>query len=360
MRSKKRTRLLALVVPVAALAVVLWARTGVRADPPVPVPAIPHAQAAPTTPPAAAGGPAQHVTVGLYLQNISEIDIKSNSFTAELYLWFRWTGDADPTLTYQITNAVNVTDLSQIPIYTDEAGAPRPEVMPDGHKLQTFHIYGRFGHPFPLARYPFDNHDITLSIEDAKRRSWELVHDIDVAGSAIRPDLSVPGWTLGALHAELGETRFATTFGDTRSNADSERYSRVEFTVHIDRPVVGIVSKTVIPIALILLITFGAFFCQPIDIDARLCLTITALISAVALQITAATELPPTGSLLLLDKIYILSYATILAVTFCCIAANRLVHAEQLERAHKVDRWALPVIAIGYFGLLAFFVMKAH
>ena len=341
-------------LPAFALAMLLWAHTRVRADPPAPAD-VPVRQ----TPAPATGGPAQTITVGLYLQNIPEIDIKSNSFTAELYIWFRWSGDIDPTLTYQITNAVSVADMSRIPIYTDAAGNPVPEIMPNGEKLQSFHVYGRFGHPFPLAKYPFDDHDIVLSIEDAKHNNRALIHQIDVKGSAIRPDLQIPGWTLSALHSEMGATQFATTFGDTRTPDGHEAYSRVDFIVHIDRPVVGIVSKTIIPIALILLITFGAFFCQPIDIDARLCLTITALISAVALQITAATELPPTGSLLLLDKIYILSYVTILAVTFFAIAANRLVHAEKVEQAHKLDRWAFRGTATISFALLFVFVARA-
>ncbi len=345
-----------MVLPAFALAMLLWAHSRVEADtppPPSPAPEVAHAQPTPIA------GPLQTIVVGLYLQNIPEIDIRSNSFTAEFYIWFRWSGDIDPTLTYQITNAVSLADMSRIPIYTDANGVPVPEIMPNGEKLQSFHIYGHFGHPFPLSRYPFDAHDIVLSIEDAKNPNNRLVYQIDVKGTAIRPDLRIPGWSLSKMQTALGNTQFATTFGDLRDEGTSEAYSRVDFTVHIDRPVVGIVSKTIIPIALILLITFGAFFCQPIDIDARLCLTITALISAVALQITAATELPPTGSLLLLDKIYILSYVTILAVTFCCIAANRLVHAEKLDSAKKLDRWAFRGTAVGYFALMAYFVLRA-
>lgn len=339
---------------------ILWVRTGVHAQPEAPGSAVvPSGKSSEPAPATAASGP-QHVTVGLYLQNIPEIDVKTNSFSAELYIWFRWRGDVDPTIGYQITNAVNVSELTQTPIYLDNTGAPSPELLPSGEHLQTFHVYGRFGHPFPLARYPFDNHSIVLSIEDAKRRVTELVHDVDIPGSGVRADLSVPGWTLSKMRIEQGETKFPTTFGDTRANPANERYSRVDFIVDIDRPWVGIVSKTVIPIALILMITFGAFFCQPGDIDARLCLTITALISAVALQITAASELPPTGSLLLLDKIYILSYATILAVTFLCIWVNRLFHAEQLERAAQVDRWGFRATIAAYFGLLVLFVVRAN
>jgi hypothetical protein len=361
----RRKRPLALIAPGFAVALVLWAWAHVRAEPApggTPPPAAPTAPAPSTgspPPPAPTGAPAR-VTVGLYLQNIPEIDIKANSFTAEFYLWFRWRGDIDPTLTYQLTNAVNVAELSRIPIYADASGAPVPEVLPGGEKLQTFHIYGRFGHPFPLVRYPFDDHDIVISIEDAKLPIDRLVHVIDARDTAKRPDLAIPGWQLGAMQSQLGTTTFASHFGDTREHGGGETYSRVNFVMHIDRPVVGIVSKTVIPIALILLITFGAFFCQPSDIDARLCLTITALISAVALQITAATELPPTGSLLLLDQIYILSYVTILTVTFLCIAANRLVHAEQPERASALDRWGFRLVSSAYFGLLILLVMRVR
>lgn len=301
----------------------------------------------------------QQVSVGLYLQNIPEIDIKTNSFSAEFYLWFVWKGDIDPTLTWELTNVVSYTELAKLPVFVDAEGNSAPDTLPDGSHLQQFHVYGRFGVPFPLGRYPFDNHEILISLEDARHASDALTHVIDVAGTARRPDLQIPGWTLGPIRTEHTRAQFATNFGDTRVQ-HSEAYSRVEFRVHIDRPIVGIVSKTVIPIALIILITFGAFFCQPSDIDARLCLTITALISAVAMQLTATAELPPTGSLLLLDKIYLHSYVAILAVTFLSIAANRAVHGDRPERAARIDRIGLWLTAGGYFGGLALFMIGAR
>jgi hypothetical protein len=350
---RRRARLLPF-LPALGLGVVLWANAGVRAQAPAPAPAPPPAEHAP----AAGDGKQETITVGLYLQSLPEIDIKSNSFQAEFYLWFLWKGDLDPTLSYQLTNAINVAELSRTPIYTDAAGNAVAETLPDGRHLQTFHVYGRFGHPFPLSKYPFDDHDITISVEDAKNPIGRLTHQIDEKGSNMRPDLTIPGWTLSQMRPRLGRSQFATTFGDPRGGDTGETYSRVDFEVHIERPWVGIVVKTVIPIALIILITFGAFFCQPDDIDARLCLTITALISAVALQFTAATELPPTGSLLLLDKIYVMSYGAILAVTFCCIAANRAVHADDRARAARIDRWGLWLVGLGYFLPLAFFVLR--
>jgi hypothetical protein len=346
-------RVLRFAGPALALAVMLMARSGVWGQQP----------SSPTAPPATtikpqpkSGAAPETVSIGLYLQNIPEIDIKTNSFSAEFYMWFAWKGELDPTLSYELTNAVNVSELTKIPIFTDAEGNSVPETLPDGRKLQQFHVYGRFGHPFRLTGYPFDSHDITISIEDARHSVEALVHEIDVTGSNINPDLTIPGWSMSKMQSSLKRHKFATNFGDIRTGRGEDIYSKVDFTVHIDRPVVGIVSKTVIPIAIIILITFGAFFLQPNDIDARLCLTITALISAVALQFTAATELPPTGSLLLLDKIYILSYVAILATTFCCIASNRYGNAEKPKSAARVDRIGLILVAAGYFGGLLMFL----
>ena len=355
-RPRSALRLVRLVAPAAGLALILLLRTvGGAADKPVaaePTPPPPK----PVASPVSAEGP-QKVSVGLYLQNLPEIDIKTNSFSAEFYLWFVWKGDIDPTLTYELTNVVAFTELAKIPVFVDAQGASAPDTLPDGSHLQQFHVYGRFGVPFPLARYPFDSHDIVISLEDARHSSDALVYVVDEPGSARRPDLVIPGWTLGPIRGELSSSKFGTNFGDPRAAA-TETYSHAAWKVHIDRPVVGIVSKTVIPIAIIILITFGAFFCRPEDIDARLCLTITALISAVALQLTATTELPPTGSLLLLDKIYMLSYIAILAVTFLSIAANR-AHADRPERAARLDRYGLWLTASVYFGGLALSLLAA-
>lgn len=301
------------------------------------------------------------ITVGLYLQNIPEIDIKSNSFSAEFYLWFLWNGDIDPTLSYQLTNAVGVAELTRTPVYADAAGNAVAVQLADGGHYQLFHVHGRFNQPFPLGRYPFDEHDLVISVEDAKHAVATLQYAIDNRESSMRPDLSIPGFCLSAMRAKQALTHYPTNFGDPRFPGGSESYSRVDFKVHIVRPMVGllskiVISKIVIPIALIILITFGAFFCQPQDIDARLCLTITALISAVALQFTASTELPPTGYLVLLDEIYIVSYVVILGVSFFAIAANRLAHAERPDAARRLDRAGLWLFGGGFFGALALLV----
>jgi hypothetical protein len=177
----------------------------------------------------------------------------------------------------------------------------------------------------------------------------EVVYQIDQKGTTLSPALAIPGWKLGKVVPVTTVKRFPTNFGYS-TGSDTDQYSHVDFTVHVIRPQVGMFFKVVLPISLIMLITFGALFCKPDDIDARLCLTITALISAVALQYTTTTELPPAGYLLLIDKIFLLSFATILFTTFVSIFSNRLAGEGDHSGAHRLDRWGLIVLPIGFFG----------
>ena len=53
----------------------------------------------------APGGPAK-VVVGAYINDIQELDFKSNSYAIDLYVWFRWTpaADFDPSKTMEFMN----------------------------------------------------------------------------------------------------------------------------------------------------------------------------------------------------------------------------------------------------------------
>jgi hypothetical protein len=170
--------------------------------------------------------------------------------------------------------------------------------------------------------------------------------------------MAIPGWNLGSIGAKVSSVHFPTNFGDTRVSSGMDTYSHVEFSVHVTRPRAGLILKTLVPISIIILITFGALFCKPQDIDARLCLTITALISAVALQYTTSTELPPTGYLLLIDKVYLLSYVVILVTTFLSIFANRLESAGSPDRARRLDRQGLMGLTVLFFGGTIFLALS--
>jgi hypothetical protein len=305
--------------------------------------------AKPPPSPAAPAPTVQRVAVGLYLHHEMQVDLRANSFLADFYVWFRWKGDIDPTKSFELRNAIEQWQIVKVPAYVDEAGAASPLVLPDGTKYQILRVEARFGRPFSVKQYPLDEQDLPIEVEESKYLSNELAYDLDRAPTGVDRRIEIPGWEVASTNADVDEAFFETNFGDPRV-IGHERYSRMHLNVHIVRPIGGMIVKTVVPLAIVIMITFGVFFMGPHLIDARLTLSVTALVSAVALEFSTATELPEVGYLVLLDKVYILSYVIILSTCATSIFAARYAEAEQFSKAMRLDRIAGIVLSAAFFG----------
>jgi hypothetical protein len=295
-------------------------------------------------------GPRQ-VYVGVYMHHVPELDLQENSYIADFYLWFRWQGDdIDPSQSFELTNLVEGWDVMRNVSYTNDDGEPEPADLGDGWRYQVMRIQARFAQPFDVHRYPFDHQEINVDLEDVEYVSSQLVYVPDEGTYSVHPGLAIPGWTLDGVDAHVTEIAYPTNFGDTRRPAGEDRYSHFTYTVRVIRPVVGYLVTTVLPVAIVMLITFVMFLIDSKYFEGRLGLGITSLISAVALQLTAQSDLPSAGYLVLLDHVYHLAYLAIFFSLLESVVAVRLADAGQLERSKRLDVVALVVVPLFFFG----------
>lgn len=301
---------------------------------------IARAETAPTPPtaePPATGTP-QVVDVGVYVHHVPEIDLRSNTYLLDFYLWFRWTGSIDPTKTFEFTNAVESWDQLRTPIYVGDDGAARAELLDGGVKYQVFHVHGRFQHAFPLQDYPFDRQEIVVAFEDSQNVVGSLVYRVDTQSTGYHSSITLPGWNVRGARTTITHERYTTNFGDLRLPTSGDTYSHFTYALQLDRPVSGYLAKVLVPLGIVLLISFVVFFMHPRYFEARVTISLTNLISAVALQLSAASDLPNVGYLVLLDRIYHLCYLTI----FLCLAESVIVarmHDDGKEAAaRRIDR----------------------
>ncbi len=359
-----RLRRLALFIPAMGLAIALVVTATVGAEPAVAPPepdkgepAPPAADQPPPPPPEPAepevpkGERPQKVFVGIYLKEVPTIDLKSNTYMADFYLWFRWKGDIDPTESFELTNAVQAWDMLKAPIYD------APETLDDGSRYQVFHIQAVFSHAFPLHAYPFDQQDIVIELEDSEYQTSDVVYVDDAPNTNFHPGIEIPGWEIRKHTATVSEARYRTNFGDPRVTGGGDVYSHYAFALHVRRPALGYLIKTVVPIAIVILITFVVFFINSKYFEGRLGLAITSLISAVALQLTSSADLPSVGYMVLLDRIYNVSYAIIFLTLLESVIAVRLTDRGQEDRARKLDRISLAVLAAVFFGSLILIIL---
>lgn len=302
-------------------------------------------------------GVPSHVTVGLYMHHIPELDLPTSSYLADFYLWFLWRGEPDPTENWEITNLVEGWDLMQEPLYVDDEGEPAPELLPDGRHYQLFHVQGRFGHPFDVHAYPFDAQDIVIEVEDGEYLTDELIYDVDPGSTLLHPTLELPGWDLGTPAPVVIESVYPTNFGDIRNPEGGDHYSQFRYVLRVHRPVLGAFVKTIVPIAVVMMITLVMFLIDPKYFEGRMGLGITSLISAVALQLTAAADLPATGYLVLLDHVYNASYVVIFVALLESVISVRIADQGDVARARRIDVITLVVLSLAFFGTVATLVI---
>ena len=266
---------------------------------------------------AAADTPRQ-VTIGMYINDIQAIDLASHSYAVDFYLWFRWSDpDWDATASFELMNTFDPEASVQTVLYD----APVPQ--PDGSFYQLVRHQGLFSVKFPLSKYPFDSQRILIAVEDAEEGAGDLQWVADEDGLTLNPEISLPGYRMGAPQLVIRDKPYPTAFGDL-AEPDVTAYARAEFIVPISRPVISGTLKAFVPVFLIVLSAAFALLLDPAHVEARIGLAITALLTLVAMQFTMQSGLPEVAYLTLLDKIYLLSYLYVLAVIGVVVRGTRV------------------------------------
>jgi hypothetical protein len=245
------------------------------------------------------------VVIGTYINDIQELDFKTNSYAVDLYVWFRWKPTdkgIDPSKTMEFMNRYNPDDHLRTELYEE------PKPMPDGSVYSIIRNQGRFSAKFPLEHYPFDTQSLTVEIEDTVSGVGAQIYVPDRNSAVtINPDITLPGFKVGKPVMQIATKTYPTDFGDL-ADPEATSYSRVSLSVPVTRPILAMSIKTFVPIGLIVLCAALVFFVRPHYVEGRMGLGITALLTLVALQLTSGAALPEVDYLMMLDKIYLLAY----------------------------------------------------
>ena len=262
--------------------------------------------------------PPVEVTVGAYVNDIQAIDLSRHSYVVDFYLWFRWNpDDPDPTGSFELMNTFDPEAHVETVLYDE------PVPQPDGTLYQIIRHQGAFSSKFPLENYPFDHQRLVVAVEDSENGSNLFRYVADDPAVTLNPDITLPGYTLDEVTLTIRDKPYTTAFGDL-AQPDVAAYSRVEFSVLITRPWLSGLLKIFLPVLLVLLCAIAALLLDPTHVEARIGLSITALLTLVALQFTLLSGLPEVSYLTLLDQFFIASYLLVLVIVALIVRGTRL------------------------------------
>lgn len=255
--------------------------------------------------PAKKGEPSR-VYVGMYVNDIQQLNMQDFTYTLDFYLWMRWKGrDLDPPSTLDIMNAAEAWGMMVTPLYEE------PQKQPDGSLLMVTRYQGKFNNEMPLQSYPFDRQHLIAEFEDTILTGKTLEFVPDNPAIALNPDIDLPGYRIGTATLTVRDQLYDSTFGDQAATAP-QTYSRFVADIPITRPYLANALKTIFPIFLVAITGSFVFFIAANLVESRIGMAITALLTLVALQFTTTSMLPEVEYLMMIDGLYVISYVFVI------------------------------------------------
>ena len=285
---------------------------------------------------------AERVTVGLYVINVYDINLSSQTYYLTGYVWMRWKGENDPTQSLEFTNTVEEWGLLRKNIYE------KPLVLEDGSYYQATRIQGRFFQPFDLTNYPLDKQKLILLIENSDNAD-KVVFLPDTDASGYDQNLMAPGWDITSLQMEPLIHDYGTNFGDP---ADPGTYSTVKFALDLTRMQNLFIWKLMLPLVIVLFTNWLALLLSPTRIDVRTAMPATALLTTVFLQQASLDAIPQVASLVLMDKIYAVAYGVIVLTFARIIWDNTHINEQDAHAVRTMQRMDLISLVLQVTGFV--------
>ncbi len=297
-----------------------------------------------TAPPPGWQGEAAEVVAGIYVDRIVDVSPKSNEWTADFYIWFRWpleVEELEPGQDFQIVNG-------EILANERHARLGEADGYPVNYELRR--VVGRITKFFNLSRFPSDDHLLTLEIEDRTRPLHRLRFRADEEGTALSSRVRVPGYRFRdpGPRAIVRPHAYKTRRGSEGQEGPSGKvtFSQLVYGVEIargDRTFFFKLFQGVFGSVAIALVSC----CVRPTLTSRMGISVGAFFASVAASYVVDAQLPTAGIVTMAD--YITGMGSLTAfLTLVHSAWMARVFEANPRHAVLLDRAALAVFSVGF------------
>ena len=295
------------------------------------------------------------VKVGTYVLNIRKLDVGSGTWVVDFYLWFIWQGDSVDPGNFEVMNGS--TDYKDKPstdeiLITDEV---KMEVKK--FKWLSYRIVSTISNDLNFKNYPLDVQNLTIEIEDREMNENKLRYITVPEENNVDDHVKIQGWEFKEKFSYVTNHTYLTTFG-YEDPGDFPPYSRYIFGLKISRPRFSSLLKVLLPLTIILSLSFLAFAMSPDKLSQRISLGVSTVFTSVAFHINLTSGIPQVSYLTLADRLMISCYFILFMSLISTIYLIKYVDSEQIGRAVEINkrlRILVPFLGISLLVLQFFY-----
>jgi branched-chain amino acid transport system substrate-binding protein len=297
------------------------------------------------------------VYTGIDINQISAINQSSGTFTADMYLWFRYSGN-DDVLNAQILNA---TDRS----FDPTSALASDEVDGLHHKL--YRVRGTFNANYDFHDYPFDRQNLPVQVQNLRLPRSQVIYAVDEGPNPLKksgdsqdsnPVSGLSSWQLVDTSQYQVSTGSNSSRGyDVSSSTDaSTQYSTRVGNVAVQRLTMVFLTKSLLPLFLLALGVFTTLFFPFAWVKDRLTLAISAMLAA-AVLLVAINSSVSAGYTMAIEYFFYAFFALCLYCIVVALIIERLVDGKSVERANQITYASRAVYVVALLGVGAVYLL---
>jgi neurotransmitter-gated ion-channel len=300
------------------------------------------------------------VAVGLFIVEVTEVNEVDNTFTIEVFMDNVWCDRNRPRQEWSkepITGSEvkerlddgwnpNIT-------FVDEIEAPTKEneeltLLPGGtvEYKQKFNV--TLENRYDLRRFPFDRQTLRIELEsfDWTAKQLELTEGPDLVGFSER--FEIPEWRAVAVDSYIKEQP---------EERDRGPFSELVVTLDVDRESGFYVWKILVPLVLLVGISWSVFWMSGESLAARIAISFTGILTVVAYQFVINEVLPKIPYFTLWDTILLLSFVLMALTVAVNVLQAVLRIRDRVKLANEIDATARVAFPVTYAAGLAVFLL---
>lgn len=293
------------------------------------------------------------VTVGLRIVDLTEISDVTQTLSGNFALSISWTDK-------------RLVDLENCRIPLDKIWAPKIEFLNSGRlfadlpevanigpggSIQYLQRYnGALATYHNLHDFPFDNQVFKLVLWPLENTEEGVQLKVNEKFTGYRKLLNISDWVIQKVTAETGREL---------SEISNEYYSTYHLLIHADRVTGYYIWKVIIPLSLIVAMSWAVFWINPAQFGPQIGLSATSMLTLIAFIFATTNLLPKLAYLTMLDKFIFTSTLLVFLALVESLSATYLFskgHEKIGLLMDSICRWVFPMVFLS--GVYLVFIVK--
>lgn len=280
--------------------------------------------------------------VGVYVDNIYEINYLNSNFKTTFYVWFISNKELK---TENLNNDItNFLDIDRIVDYKSLL----VESYKQNHNNKTKHYYinkvnATILNNMDVSKFPFDIQKLKIYIELNTHYKGECVVILDKNNSKLKPNF-IDKWHVGNVDFKLDSKNWDSNFGDLKN--DTYQLDAININIPLIRASWTIYWKLFVVLYISFFLTSLSVFLPNKQSEEKLALIVGSLFTAIGNKYITESYLPISDTFNLSDKLHVITFMFIAFFTIYAIFEQRAKLKDNLKKDYIVFFFSILIYVI--------------